>query len=219
MRDLVIVGHGGHCKVIADIVAREQQYRIVAYIDDSFEEAYMKDHKLYVPFIGVSPVRRSFPEAKWMIAVGSNEARKRIFKRLDLPLESYATIIDPRAVISPSAKIGAGTVIMPNAVINANVVIGEHVIVNTAAVIEHDSLVGNYVHISPQAVLTGGVTIMNGVHIGANAVIIPKKVIGQWSVIGAGATVIHSQPGYITAVGTPAVKVEKGSVHFEEKAQ
>ncbi|SDN21830.1 acetyltransferase [Alkalicoccus daliensis] len=216
MKDLVIVGNGGHSKVLRDIVLREAQFRIVAVVDDAFEEAYMKDHKLHVPFMGVEPIRRTFPDAKWIIAVGTNEIRKKIFKRLAIPLTSYATLIDPSAVISPSAKIGFGTVIMPNAVINAQAVIGEHSIINSGAVIEHDCIVGNYTHISPQAVLTGGVKIMNGVHIGANASVIPGKVVGQWAVIGAGSTVIKSIPAYITAIGSPAVMKQKGGSKVEK---
>lgn len=216
MKDLVIVGSGGHSKVLADIVQRENQYRIIAIVDDKFDEAYMRDHKLHVPFMGAVPVRRTFPEAKWIIAVGTNETRRKIFQRLSFPTSSYATLIDPSAVISPSAKIGFGTVIMPNAVINANAVIGEHAIINSGAVIEHDCIVGHYAHISPQAVLTGGVKIMNGVHVGANASVIPGKIIGQWAVIGAGSTVVKSIPAYITAVGSPAVRKEKGGSKVEK---
>jgi len=58
------------------------------------------------------------------VSIGVNRIRAACFsKALDLGLRP-ATLIDPSAVISPSAKIGCGTVVMPRVVVNADAVIG-----------------------------------------------------------------------------------------------
>ncbi|MFC4735412.1 acetyltransferase [Bacillus daqingensis] len=216
MKELIMVGSGGHSKVVNETIAREGNYAVKAVVDDKFEEVVMRNGRLYMPLMTAASLLQLFPEARWIIAVGSNEARRRLKERLPVPQTKYAVIIDPAAVVSPSAVIGFGTVVFANAVIQASAKIGEHVIINTSSIIEHDAFVGSYAHISPQAVLTGAATVLEGAHIGANASIIPGKTVGQWSIIGAGSTVIRSIPGYITAAGSPAQRIHKGGKEIEE---
>ncbi|NJP38767.1 NeuD/PglB/VioB family sugar acetyltransferase [Alkalicoccus luteus] len=216
MKELIVVGAGGHSKVVEETVAREGNYVIKAIADDKFDEVIMHKGRIHMPLMTAASLLQLFPEARWIIAVGSNETRRRLREKLPVPQTKYAVIIDPSAVVSPSAVIGFGTVIFANAVIQASAKIGEHVIINTSSIIEHDAFVGSYVHVSPQAVLTGAAAVLEGAHIGANASVIPGKTVGQWAIVGAGSTVVHSIPGYITAVGSPAQRIRKGGKEVEE---
>ncbi|PEF43416.1 acetyltransferase [Bacillus cereus] len=203
MREIAVIGAGGHAKVILDIIRANQNYKIVAIFDDKYEKLVQKKEVYYGPIFSINQVKEIF-ECKFVIAIGSNAVRKMLVKQLGLKKEQLETLIHPTATISESVTIGFGTVIMPQVVINADTVIGDHTIINTSAVVEHDNYIGDFVHISPNATLTGAVLIDEGAQVGAGATIIPGKQVGNWSVIGAGAIVIQDIPPLCTAVGSPA---------------
>ncbi|MGG0889757.1 acetyltransferase [Cytobacillus horneckiae] len=202
--NVAIIGRGGHSKVIEDLIASNENMKIIGYFDDKYRSLKLHDDYCLAPIDYLKDIFHMQEDLKIIIAIGNNRVRKQIFERLHLPLESFATIIHPSACVSPSATIGCGTVVMPRAVINADSVIGIHAIINTGAIIEHDNHIGDYVHISPNSTLTGMVKVYEGAHVGSASVVIPKVEIGQWSVIGAGSTVIHSLPSKVMAVGLPA---------------
>lgn len=206
---IAVIGKGGHSKVIKDIISSNQEYEIVGYLDDLYENQTIIDGMYYGPIMTAQHLLHNFEDVKFVIAIGNNRVRKVISEQLGLSDDQYATLIHSHAVVSPSAKIGNGTVVMASAVINADARIGKHTIINTKAVVEHDSQISDFVHISPNATLTGAVSVGEGTHIGAGAVMIPNVQIDEWSVIGAGATIIHNIPANCTAVGVPAKIVRK----------
>lgn len=207
---LAIIGHGGHSKVIQDIVHSNNEYEIIGYFDDKYKETFCRNEVFYGPMLSALSVMESLHTIKLVIAIGDNQVRKRIVQKLNLPAEQYATLVHRSASVSPSAVIEHGTVIMPHVVINADTKVGCHSIINTSSVIEHDSRVGNFVHVSPRVVLTGAVHLEEGVFVGAGAAIIPQVHIGLWSTVGAGATVLNDIPAFSTAVGIPAkVKIKQ----------
>jgi acetyltransferase EpsM len=212
---IVMIGQGGHSKVIRDIILENKEYHLVGYLDDSIKDMTVSGSLFFGPIFAAYEMIRYFKQVKFVIAIGNNVARKSVAQRLGLANHFYITLVHKTAIISPGAKIGHGTVVMANAVINAEAQIGHHAIINTGSVVEHDNKIDNFTHISPHATLTGGVTVGEGAHIGAGAVAIPNVKIGEWSTIGAGATVINDIPSHCTAVGTPAkikIKLEPRSV-------
>src|SRR5699024_4873246 len=201
MNNVILIGDSGHSKVISNIIEANDQYTVIAKLDDKYGKRLYDKAILKAPIEIVHELLEKEPDTKVIIAIGSNRIRKKIADKLSLDSDSYLSIIHPTAVISPSATIGYGIVIMPNAVINEDSKIGDHSIVNTASIIEHDCQIENYVHISPNATLTGAVRVGEGTHIGAGATIIPTKHLGKWSTIGAGAVVNKNIPSNTTAVG------------------
>jgi acetyltransferase EpsM len=202
--NFVIIGQGGHSKVIKEIIFSYENFNIVAILDDKYDQNFISDHIFYGPISAFKGLIDMYADIKFMIAIGNNETRKKITEKLSLDSTFFASLIHPSANVSSSSNIGVGTVIMANSVINADSRIGDHVIINTGAIIEHDNKIGNFSHVSPRGTLTGNVQIGEGVHIGAGATIIPNVYIGDWTVIGAGATVVKSIPSYQTAIGVPA---------------
>lgn len=202
MEHIVLIGAGGHSKVIQDIINKSKDMKLSAIVDDVYNETIIKDSITYGPIHFLNEI--NINDFKFCIAIGNNRIRNKLFTSLNIPLDRYTTFIHPSAIISPSAKIGNGTVIMPGAVINSDVDIGIHCIINTCAVIEHDNFISNYAHISPNATLAGTVKIGEGTQVGAGATIIQGKSIGDWSTIGAGAVVIENVIDNVTVVGVPA---------------
>lgn len=200
----LVIGHGGHSKVVSDIVLANMDNQIIGYLDDKYDKARMINDLFYGPVSEARQLNEQNKEIKFIIAIGDNEARKAKIEWLGFDIEQYATLVHPLASISPSAKIGHGSVVMPHSVINADAVIGNHCIINSCAVVEHDSVIGDFVHLCPNSTIAGTVEIGEGACVGSGASVIPNLRIGEWTMIGAGATVTKHIPGKCLAVGTPA---------------
>lgn len=118
----------------------------------------------------------------WFVAIGDNRARKREAQAHSGP---WATLIHPKASVSPSASIGEGTVIMAGAIVQAGASIGKHVIVNTGARIDHDCVIGDYAHIAPGVVLCGGVVVEEGAQVGCGVAVAQLARIPAWTLCKA----------------------------------
>lgn len=204
--NIIILGNGGHSRVIQEIIATTA-HKVIAILDDKYESGFQEKDVIHAPILFLMKLFRA--NTRVVVAIGSNENRKKVVQSLHLLPQHYLSVIHPTAVVSTSAKIGYGSVIMPHAVVNAAAEIGNHCIINTGSIVEHDNEIGDYSHISPNATLTGNVTTGEGVHVGSSATIIPGKHLGKWSVIGAGSTVIEHIPAYSKAVGSPTRIIER----------
>ena len=199
---LIIIGAGGHGKVIADI-ALKNGYSNIAFADDNVTGICM-DFPIICTCTDIK--QQNDGRTDFVIAVGNNEIRKKIANDFEL---NYVTLIHPAAQIGINVKIGVGTVIMAGAIINSCAIIGKHCIVNTCATVEHDNVVENYAHISPNAVLGGTVYIGECSHIGIGATVKNNVQICENCKIGAGAVVVNTIKQSAVYVGVPAKKLQK----------
>lgn len=208
MKNITIIGAGGHSKVIRDIILASQKYKIIAILDDKYKNVTNDKLTIKGP---IEYAKNLFENhnSEFVIAVGDNKVRKEIVKLLNIPDSSYSTLVHPTAFISPSVKLGFGVVVMPQALINADSIVGNHVIINSSASVGHDTILGDFVHISPNSTLTGGSQVGEGTQIGAGAVLIPCKQIGEWSMVGAGSTVTKDIPSKCLVVGCPAKVIKE----------
>lgn len=200
MKEIVLIGMGGHSKVVKDIIELNGEFKVVGYLDDKFQEKSVSDGIIYDNLNSY----RNYKENYFIITIGNNKIRKQIFEKLELPLSKYPKFIHPSAVIGSNVKIGYGTVVMANVVVNANTNVGNFCILNTMASIGHDVLIKDFAHISPNSTLTGGVQVGMATHIGAGSTVTPKVIIGDSTLVGAGSTVISNISNNMTVFGTPA---------------
>lgn len=199
---LVIIGAGGHAKVVAD-TAMMAGWDVVGFLDDRPDAQLLN-----LPHLGVIADLLLLENTKAVIAIGQNQARKQIFEELT-NCSDWATIIHPKAVVSSLAKIQAGTVVFAGSVIQADTSIGKHCIINTLASVDHDCHIDDYCHIAPNATLAGSVTLETGVFVGAGSVITPGRKIGEWSTLGAGAVLVNSLKSNGVFVGVPAKQLKR----------
>ncbi|MGP5430713.1 acetyltransferase [Enterococcus malodoratus] len=205
---VILVGAGGHAKVIFDIL-QTLQVREIAFFDDDVQT--FKNLEYLGTMVELFHQKQSFfSNVKLIIAIGNNQVRKEVVEKLAHLDVQYMTVISPSAVISPSSVINEGSVVMPNVVLNTDCTIGKHCIINTSSIIEHDDCIQDYVHISPGVSLAGNVRISEGVHVGIGACCIQGITIGKWSTIGAGAAVVKDISERTLNLGVPAV--EKGEI-------
>lgn len=198
---IVLIGGSGHAKVIIDCI-RASGREVFGILDDGIPAGSVVQG---VPVLGNVSEYEKYADHLFLIAIGSNEVRRRIAERCDV---SWAVVVHPRAVVSPSARLGEGTVVMPNAVVNACARVGKHCIINTGAVVEHDNVLGDYVHISPNAALGGTVTVGDGTHIGISACVRNNIRIGGGCTVGAGAVVVKDIYEPAIYAGVPARRME-----------
>lgn len=204
MKNLIIIGAGGHGKVCADIAQRMNTFKSIKFFDEN-KAGKVMDIEI-VQSKNIEEIINQDTEN--FVAIGDNHIRS---EKIELVLNlgaNLATLIDPSAIISKSVNIGQGTVVMPNVVINSSAQIGIGVILNTSSIIEHDCILEDYVHISPSAVLAGGAKIGSKVWIGANSSIRECVKIGRNSIIGMGSVVTKEVESNIIAVGIPAIKIK-----------
>ena len=199
---VIILGAGGHAKVIADIVLKNNDC-LIGFLDDniSTNTTIIKDYKVIGKLEKAIELNKENNNLKFVIGIGDNLARSQISKKYTLP---YYTAIHPNAVIGIETKIGIGTVVMANASVNSNSTIGKHCIINTGAVIEHDNILEDYVHISPNATLGGTVKIGEKSHIGIGATVKNNINICKNCIVGAGAVIVKDIKENGIYIGVPA---------------
>jgi sugar O-acyltransferase (sialic acid O-acetyltransferase NeuD family) len=200
MNRLIIIGAGGHGKVIAD-AALKNGYANICYIDD-----HATGDVMGFPIIGTSAdiERLNAGGTDFIIGIGNNAVRKAIAEKYNV---NWVSIVHPSAQIAFNAEIGKGTVVMANAVVNACATVGEHCIINTGAIVEHDNVIENYAHISPNVALGGTVRIGELTHIGIGATVINNVDVCSGCTIGAGAVVVKDLKTKGTYIGVPVLKM------------
>lgn len=201
----VIIGAGGHARVILEILNYDRNIDVVAFIDNVIPSSPEKimgipvygDHSV-LPELFKNGVKAA------IIGVGKNNIRKTYFEQIrDMDVEMI-NAIHPTANIAHNVKTGKGVVIATNAAIATGVKIGDNVIVNTGAIIEHEDILEDHVHIASGTVLAGRVRVKKGAFIGAGSVVKEYITIGRNAIIGAGSVVLEDIPDNAVAVGAPA---------------
>jgi len=205
--DIVLVGGGGHCKVVISIIKKLDTFNIpgisdlkenlgkevlgimTKYTDDQLEELHDKGIKYAFVTLG---------------SVGNPDNRIRLFEMLKQIGFEIPVIISKDATVDESVEIEEGTVIMPGAIINPGTKIGKNCIINTGAIIDHDCMIGDHVHIAPGVTLSGSVKIGTGSHIGTGASVIHGIEIGSRVIVGAGSVVVNTIQDNKKVMGVPA---------------
>ena len=185
--DLVLIGGGGHCVSVIDVIENENKFNILGILDSNINE----DNVLGYPILGGDHLIKDLNnENTWfLITVGqikSYSIRANIYKTLNIYGAKLATVVSPLAYVSKHANIEEGTVIMNGVVINAKSKIGKNCIINTKANIEHGVTIEDFCHISACAVINGDSIVEKGSFIGSNATISNGISIKENSIISAG---------------------------------
>lgn len=217
MRDLVIVGAGGHgrevLQLLRDINAECPQWNVLGFVDD----AWTAPRELAgLPVLG-RPDWLEGRDCAVTVAIGSPAVRRKVVHRLTTAgVAEFATLVHPAARVGDRVTIGMGSVVAVSAVVTTDVRIGAHVLLNTAAVVSHDCLVADWVTLAPRATLCGAVKLAQGVEVCAAATVLQGLEVGAWSRIGGGACVINPVGENETVVGVPASCVRVRDANWQD---
>lgn len=192
MKELVLLGAGGHCRSVIDVIESTSQYKIVAIVDKkenigncilSYKITHC-DEDLESLFLNYN---------SYLITIGQIKTPDLRIKLSEKVIEAgcrLETVIAKTAYVSKHAKVGNGSVVMHGAFVNANAVIGDSCIINTNAIVEHDVQIESYCHISTATVLNGGAVVREGSFVGSNAVVREGIEIPKRSIISAGSVLL-----------------------------
>ncbi|KUJ75493.1 acetyltransferase [Thiomicrospira sp. XS5] len=211
---LLLLGGGGHCAAVIDVIEATDAYDIVGIIESPESQT---DCVLGYPVIGTDDDLPYWVQKvpACLVTVGqlkSSAVRRRLFQQV-LDLGGHLpSVISPFAKVSASAKIGDGTVVMHQALVNPLAEIGANSIINSKALVEHDVRIGAHCHIATGALLNGGVGVGDDCLIGTGSVVVQSTHITGKTIVGAGSVVVKdiSEPGIY--IGQPAVRyIETGA--------
>ena len=210
-KPLIILGGGGHAKVIIDCL-RYYNCNILG-ITDPDKDKHGTD-LMGVKIIGTDEVALNHhPDEVFLInglgSVSKADKRKQLFRCFKGKGYVFSQVIHPAAVLSPEVTLGEGLQVMAGSIIQPGCVFGFNTIINTKASIDHDCQIGANVHIAPGVTLAGNIVIEDDVNVGSGATILQGVHIGYGSTIGAGSLVLDNLTANVKAFGVPAKVVSK----------
>lgn len=196
---LVVIGGGEHARVVIE-TARALGLEVEGFTDPQPCEETQR--RLGVRWLGGDTVRDDVRYVLGVGAVGTGDLRARIVARY--ASAQFATLVHPRAWVSPTATLGDGTVVLAGAVIQIGARIGAHAVIGSSCVIEHDVTLGAFVQAGPGVILGGGVTVGEGAYLGLGARVRDHVAIGDRALVGMGAVVTTDVAPDTTVLGIPA---------------
>ena len=208
MDKLIIIGGGGHGKVVAEAAFDSKKFSDIAFLDDKYNLKEFSRSILNWKFLGVteemySPkIKNNYKYA--FVAIGDPNLRIDYIKKLKNLNYLLPIIKHPTSWVSRFSKIGEGTVILSNANLQTNSIIGIGSILNTGSIVEHDAIISDGVHICPGVSIAGNTRIGNNSLVGIGSSIKEGIKIGSNVTIGAGSVVISDIPDNVVAMGIPA---------------
>lgn len=207
MKDIIVIGSGGHAKVIIDIIHEMQKYNIVGITSNSLSTG---ETFLGYKVLGDDNILEThFTPENIQVAMGlgghtDNIIRKKVFEKVKSLGYTFINVIHPFSSISKTAKIGEGVAIFPNVALNSHAEIGDNVIIITGSTVDHETIVGDHVLISAGVTVGAYSIIENEVLLALGSKVVSGITIRQNSLIAAGAVVVKNTPENSKMFGIPA---------------
>ena len=209
MEKMVIIGGGGHAKVLISIIKKNKHFAIAGYVDN-----VDRNDILGIPYLGDDTrLKKIWDDGIRNASLGVGHPnlemkRQEISNKVESMGFYFPPIISGTAVINEGVMIGEGSQVFDGVVINSGASIGRFCVINTHTTIEHDCIISDFCHLAPGVVLSGVVELGPFSMVGTGAVVNPSIKIAGHCMIGAGAVVAHdcTEPG--TYSGIPARKIK-----------
>lgn len=204
MNKLLIIGAGGHGRVVADIALKMGRWQSIAFLDDSSTKIFMG-----IEVIGSTRnLSEYINEYEMFVGIGDNNKRKELYENIESLGAQIPVLIHPDAVIGSEVELGTGTVVMAGVIINCCSVIGKGCIINTSSTLDHDNHIEDFVHISPGAHLAGNVDIGYGSWLGIGSIVSNNVRITEGCKVGAGSVVVKDLTVPGVYVGVPVRRID-----------
>jgi sugar O-acyltransferase (sialic acid O-acetyltransferase NeuD family) len=210
MRQAVVLGTGGHCRVILSMLAAGRRHDVMSIIElGSSRPGERIMGTLVMPNPDNLPALCGRGDVDVFLAIGNNDMRKHWWEKVKLLGLSTPNLVSPHALVDDSAILGEANVICALAFVGPQAELGDNNLINTAAVMEHEVRVGHHCHLASSATIAGRSYLDNLCFLGAGATIVNGISVASRTVIGAGATLIRTveQPGGVY-IGVPARRRE-----------
>ena len=190
MKNIILIGAGGHCKSCIEVIELQKKYKIIGIIDNKKKVGTkIFNYKIIGNDNDLAKIKKCKNIHITIGQIKTSKKRVNIFNKFKKKNFKFPIIISPLAHVSKNAFIKEGSIIFHNSIINANAHIGSNTIINNQALIEHDAIIGNNCHISTGSIVNGGTKVGNGTFVGSKAVFREQIQIGKNCIIGMGKIV------------------------------
>lgn len=206
MRYAIVLGTGGHCRVVLSIIEELDFYDVLSIVEIG---TFRPGELIMGRSVEASPdylfTLSGRSDIDVFLAIGDNYIRRLWWDRVKSLALPMPNLISPNALVSNSASLGESNVICARAFVGPEAKIGNNNLINTSAVVEHEVYIGHDCHLAPSSTVAGRSHLDDLCFVGAGATVIDGMSIASRTVIGAGATLVRDvdQPGGVY-VGTPA---------------
>jgi len=208
MRNAVVLGTGGHARVILSLITSLNAHKLLALV----ELGVKRDGESIpgvpliadISFLGCLAEK---DETDIFLAIGNNELRSLWWRQVRNLGFCMPNLISPDALVDGTVVLGESNVICPRAFVGPHAKVGNNNLINTSAIVEHEVYIGDNCHMAPSSTIAGRCRLDDYCLLGVGATIINGVSVAKRSIIGAGATLVTNieQPGGIY-IGTPARK-------------
>ena len=202
---VIIIGTGGHARVVKIILKTLKKYHIVGFLDR--DEGKIGEYIDEIPIIGTFEDIKKFCINScdcFLLALGDNNEREIWYNKVIKLMGKIPTIKHPSTFIEDDAILGNGVQVCIGSIICTKTVIGDNVIINSGVIVDHECIIGNNCHIAPGVNIAGRVKIGNNSFIGIGTTVKDKIKIGKNCIIGVGSIVLNNIPDDSIAYGIPA---------------
>jgi sugar O-acyltransferase (sialic acid O-acetyltransferase NeuD family) len=155
---LLIVGAGGHGQSVAEAAELNGQFEVIGFVDDGVAIGALV---MGYPVLGGATLLSAYAAVcdQVVVAIGNNALRASLVDRLVQAGLSLATVMHPKAMVSPRARLGAGSAVMAGAIVGTEAQLGLGAIVNCGAVVDHHACVEDFGHLGVGACMAGGTVL------------------------------------------------------------
>lgn len=203
---ILIMGSGGHARVVADTIEQLGEYEIAGFVDNVHIGRVYKDYDI----IGTDDdLKKLYDQGITCAAMGigylgEGELRSKLYSQLKTVGFELPAIVDKTAAVADDVEVAEGVYVGKLVVVNSGADLGVMSIVNSGSIVEHDCKLGAFSHVAVGATVCGGASIGEACLIGAGAVVIQEKTVGNNAIIGAGSVVLENVNDYQKVAGVPA---------------
>jgi sugar O-acyltransferase (sialic acid O-acetyltransferase NeuD family) len=177
MSNLLIIGAGGHGRVVVDTAELQGIWEDIAFLDDRSDMDTVLNHRIIGKLQEYEKFVDKYEYA--IVCIGDNEGRLDLIQKILKVGYKLPVIIHPKASVSKYSIIGVGSVILAGAVINTNASIGTGCIININSCVDHDTIIDDGVHVCSGAVVRSMCSIGRLSYIGARSCVKSGKILGE----------------------------------------
>ena len=213
-KNLIIIGEGGHAKVIYSEAKRIKRYKFKGFIRELKKNEKIKnfDKNYHLQITKkINNLKKFVKENSFIVAIGNNQTRKKVVLKIEKSFKKiiWETIISKNSNIAANVKIGKGSIIVAGSTVNFGTKIGNHCIINTNCSIDHENIIENFSNCSPGTVSAGNVIIQEGAFIGIGTSIKQSIIIGKKVIVGGHSYVNKNCSPNAIYYGVPIKKIIK----------
>ena len=209
MLNLFIYGSGSTGCELVDIANRinqkDERWNKVYFVDDVRQEREHYGCRIY----RFEEMLTETAAYECCIAQGEPKHRRMLYGKVVEHGIRLATVVDPCAVVSDTATIGAGCIVGPHSFVSNATKLADNAMLEIGAIVGHDIQVGAHSVISSGSIIGGHTVIGTETFIGLNSTVKERVCIGSQCVLGMGSCLLADLDDKLIALGNPARAVRR----------